>query len=129
MKNETIHDIVEDPDSMPGSQLHLEELPLRSIALSCRSNLRWLFLLGALFLPFAVATCFIIVTRELIIVDTTWDYLGWGLSVVPGLCCVWQVPTARLSRFVMSLVYVPIVSWFLLNFAFWFTGFKYGQWM
>src|SRR5262245_56903692 len=69
-----------------------------SISLPPVSRFRWLFAVGALFVPFVVMAMFIIATREWIIIDTLWDYLGGGLSIAAGLVCVWLLPVSRLSR-------------------------------
>ncbi len=99
------------------------------IALMQRSSLRWFFLIGVLFMPFVVAACFIVVTREWIIVNTWWDYLGWAGSIAVGLFCVWQLPINRLSRALITVIYTPIVGLFLVDFFLEFIGHRYGRWL
>jgi hypothetical protein len=132
MTNKNSHDLTDNPESIPSSRatrVDGAEVPSPSIALSDVNNWRWLFLVGIMFLPFAVWAGFIIATHEVKIVNTPLDYVGLGLSVVAGLCCLWQLPIGRLSRFVMSVVFFPIISFLLFDFTFWFIGFKYGQWL
>src|SRR5262245_6302812 len=56
-----------------------------SVFLPPPNPIRWLFGIGALFSPFVVMVLFIIATREWIIVDTLWYYLG-GASVWLPAC-------------------------------------------
>ncbi len=127
------HDFSERPHS-----LHLrakvdgeDDQPcVPSISLPPVRPIRWLFGFGALFLPFVVMTVFIIATREWIIIDDTlWDYLGGSLSIAAGLVCVWQLPVPRLSRALISLVYVPVVGYFLVGFSIGFVMQRYNVWL
>ena len=104
------------------------ELPL-PILLPAPSPYRWLFAIGALFLPFAAMAMFLIATREWIVVDTLWDYLGGGLSVGTGLLCVWQLPVPRLSRVLILLLYIPVVSFLLVGFSLGFVMQRYNVWL
>jgi hypothetical protein len=99
------------------------ESAVPSIALQSRSPFRWAFLLGALMLPFLIMACWIIATREWIVVDTIWDWLGIGISLVTGLSCVWQLPVSRLTRFVLALVYAPFMACLVVAFALDFARF------
>src|SRR5262245_8298422 len=102
---------------------------LPCITLTQGSSLRWFFIIGVLFMPFLVAACFIVITREWILVDTGWDYLGWGGSIAAGLFCVWQLPINRLSRALITVIYTPIVGSLLVDFFLGFIGRRYGRWL
>ena len=93
------------------------------------SPFRWLFGIGALFSPFVVMALFIIATREWIIVDTQWDYLGGALSVATGLFCVWRLPIPRLSRALISVIYTPILGYLLIGFSLGFVMRRYNVWL
>jgi hypothetical protein len=131
--NEQAHDFSEQPFSshsptnFDGENSGVQ-LP-SAISLPASSPFRWLFGIGALFLPFVVMSLFIIATREWIIVDTLWDYLGGGLSVVSGLLCVWQLPVPRLSRAIISLAYIPVVGCLLIGFSLGFVMQRYNVWL
>jgi len=60
---------------------------------------------------------FIIATREWIIVDTLWDYLGGGMSLAAGLLCVWQLPVSRLARALFLFLYIPVFGFLLIGFS------------
>lgn len=130
MMSENSHDIVELPN-LPSARPRRDEaeLPIPSIALSSPSGLRWFFLFGVLFFPFLTAACYIIVTREWVITDPSWDYVGLALSLLTGLICLWQLPISWMSRLTFSVIYVPTVSYFLLHFALGFIGHRYGLWL
>ena len=93
------------------------------------SPFRWLFGIGALFSPFVVMALFIIATREWIIVDTLWDFLGWALSVATGLFCVWWLPIPRISRALISVIYTPILGYLLIGFSLGFVMQRYNVWL
>ena len=82
-----------------------------------------------MFLPFVLMAVFIIATREWIIIDTVWDYLGGGASIATGLVCVWQLPISRLSRALISFLYVPVAAYFLIGFSLSFVMQRYNVWL
>ena len=127
--DEQNHDFSERPYSRPSPAMidsENDEQLAACISLPHANPFRWLFGGGALFLPFVGMATFIIVTREWIILDTLWDYLGIGLSVASGLLCVWQLPLPRLPCAVISIIYIPVVGLMQFGFTFEFVGWRYG---
>ncbi len=89
---------------------------------------RWFFLVGVLYLPFAVMALFIVATREWMVLDSIWDYLGISLSAAAGLLCLWLLPIDRLFRALLSFFYAPLISYFLFFYSIFIVGQRYGGW-
>ena len=93
------------------------------------SGWRWLYFGGAAQLPFAISACFIVLTREWIIVDTIWDFRGFAVSLAAGVCCLWQLPIGRSACLMLTLIYLPVTGTFLFVFYLEFIGQRYNLWL
>ena len=90
---------------------------------------RWFALVGAACGPFVLSACFIVITREWVVVDTTWDLVGFAVSLAVGVCCLWALPIRRSLRVLLTLIYVPVLGPTLLDFFLLFIGRRYNLWL
>jgi hypothetical protein len=72
------------------------------------------WLAATIIAPFVVMSVELSLTRHFNI-SGSWDFVGLALSIIAGLCCLWQLPTSVMKRAVFTIVFVP-VSVMLLTF-------------
>jgi len=94
------------------------------------SRWRWLALVGAACGPFFLSACFIVITREWVVVDdTTWDFVGFAVGLAVGVCCLWALPISRLLHVLLTLIYIPVLGLTLFDFILLFIGQRYNLWL
>ncbi len=89
-------------------------------ARSQRINIRWLFLIGILIVPFVYDAFILIVIRDYGKIFDDWipvdllTSLALSFFLVIVVVCIWYLPLPAVIRFVISVIYVPILMSLLL---------------
>jgi hypothetical protein len=58
-----------------------------------------------------------------------WDYAGLALSMIAGLCCLWQLPISEQKRVLLTVVFVPVGIFVLVFYALFFECVVFGDCM
>ena len=94
-----------------------------------QSLTRWLYMLAAVVVPFALVVSYIVITREYIHVPDWADWVGYIGAVAAGVYCVLRLPIPQPVRVLVSCLYVPVCGWMLFCFWLSFVGSRYGIWL
>ena len=100
-----------------------------SVQITKPSPWQWVYLVAATLAPFAITACYIVVTRELIVVGTTWDFVGLGGSLATGIYCLWQLPISQTACVLSTMIYIPVMGASLVFFSLGFIGQRYNLWI
>jgi hypothetical protein len=65
------------------------------------------WLIAAIAAPFLVLSMELLLTRHFNTRAADWDYVGMGVSLIAGLCCLWKLPTNVVNRVILTIIYVP----------------------
>lgn len=83
---------------------------------------------GAVLMPFTVVTGFLLASRNL---PGTFVFPLWigvlVLGVVIGVACLFRLTANGWRRFVLSLVYIPVILSTTVVYSFYFTGAILGE--
>lgn len=85
------------------------------------------WLAAAIIAPFAVMSVELSLTRHFNFGATDWDCVGLGLSVIVGLCCLWQLPISIKNRAWLSVAFVPVSIPLLLFYSLCFVAYVFGD--
>ena len=87
------------------------------------------WLAATILAPVGVISAYVLLTRHFNIKATYWEYVGFGVSIISGLCCLWKLPTSVLNRIWLTIVFVPVglalLAWYELLFA----NAVFGEWL
>jgi hypothetical protein len=91
------------------------------------SNWRWLAALGAVVLPFAIATGDL--AMRPILHDGAWDVVALAIGLLAGAACVLFLPIPRLHRALILLLYLPCLAYTVIVYSLYFIGWVYDDWL
>jgi hypothetical protein len=66
------------------------------------------WLVAAFIAPFFVMSVAVSLARYFDFGSTWWGWAFAALSVMAGLCFIWQLPTSKENRALVTIVFVPI---------------------
>jgi hypothetical protein len=85
------------------------------------------WLAAAIIAPFVVMSAELCLANYFNSNNPSWDYVGLALSVITGLCCLWQLPASKLKRTLMTIIFVPVCTTLLFFYTFAFVCAVFGD--
>jgi len=77
--------------------------------------------------PVVIMSVELWVTRHFNSGATDWDLVGMALSVIVGICCLWQLPMSISARVWLALDYVPVSAGVLMFYSLFFVCTVFGD--
>ena len=85
------------------------------------------WLAATLSAPIVVISVELGITRHLNLGSTDWDYVGWVLSLIAGLCCLWRLPVSIAKRAWFTVAFIPVATALLWFYALLFVCGVFGD--
>jgi hypothetical protein len=102
---------------------------MSAVANQTRAERSLLLIAGATGLPVAVMALYLIATRVPFqkMPPPLSDYIGFGVALLSGACCIWKLVPHTGRRILALLAYTPVCAGLLFMFSLLFVCFAFGD--